>query len=221
MRLRRRRRVLLALGTLLVVAGLLAGFGLVGLWAPAVSLALGTGYLVMLRRYAIADAQARRHAERVANRPSAPSVIDLTDAPRPEPSVGESVEAELAPAAADSRVWSPSSPPLPTYVTAPAATTVPRVIDRAATDGLTASRMVELAEASKLASGIDAAPSTDEVWAEATRDAVFDREFFESGVARDGFAEVVEEEVEMIVGERPRRRHHSHDIADAADAASA
>jgi hypothetical protein len=127
---------------------------------------------------------------------------------------------ELAEEATPS-VWSPSAPPLPTYVTAPAATTVPRVIDRAASDGLSARRMVELAEASKLASGIDAAPMADDVWADATRDAVFDREFFESGVTRDGFAEVVDDEVEMIVADRPRRRHPSHDAAEAADAASA
>jgi hypothetical protein len=131
-----------------------------------------------------------------------------------------------ASSASDERVrgWSPSTPPLPTYVTAPAATTVPRVIDRADAGGLTAQRMVELAEAARLASGIDAAPSDDAVWAEATdRDAVFDREFFESGLTRSGFDEALDDEVDLIVGERPRRRHPSHDVRPEAgpDAATA
>jgi hypothetical protein len=234
-RLRRRRRVLLGLGGLLVLTGLLAGFGVVGLYAPVVALVVSGGYLVMLRRYALADARERRAAARVASRPFV-SAIDLT-----APAAGSAPESQAATSARDTVVldrgsiaegleagaaqegaarWSPSGPPLPTYVTAPAATTVPRVIDRADAGGLTASRMVELAEAARLASGIDASPADDAVWAEATdRDAVFDREFFEAGVARDGFADAVADEVEQIVAERPRRRHPSHDVGP--DAATA
>jgi hypothetical protein len=230
---RRRRRVLLGLGALLVTTGLLAGFGVVGLFAPVVALLVSGGYLVLLRRYALADARERRAAARVASRPfvstidvSAPDVAPASAASTSardtvvldRGSIAEGLEAgtgQERPAR-----WSPSSPPLPTYVTAPAATTVPRVIDRADAGGLTASRMVELAEASRLASGIDASPADDAVWAEATdRDAVFDREFFEAGVARDGFADAVDDEVEQIVAERPRRRHPSHDVGP--DAATA
>jgi hypothetical protein len=232
-RLRRRRRVLLGLGALLVVTGLLAGFGVVGLFAPVVALLVSGGYLVLLRRYALADARERRAAARVASRPFG-STIEVSTSGPAAPSAApasardtvvldrRSIADGLEAGAEQERSarWSPSGPPLPTYVTAPAATTVPRVIDRDGSGGLTAQRMVELAEAARLASGIDASPADDAVWAEATdRDAVFDREFFEAGVARDGFAEAVDDEVEQIVGERPRRRHPSHDIGP--DAATA
>jgi hypothetical protein len=223
-RLRRRRRVLLSLGVLLVVTGVLAGVGLVAVWAPGAALLLSAGYLVMLRRYALADARERREQLRQVTRTSS-ARVDLTPpverATQNQPTVvlerataSSTDQAPVADAAVEG-AWSPQSMPLPTYVTAPAATAVPRVIDRAEADGWTAQRMVERAEAARLASGIDASPADDAVWAEATsRDDVFDREFFEAGVARDGFAEVVEDEVELIVGDRPRRRHPSHDEAD-------
>jgi hypothetical protein len=216
--------VLLALGALLVVTGVLTGLGLVALWAPGAALLLSAGYLVMLRRYALADARERREQLRQVARQSTPKV-DLS-LPVERPSQNQPTVVLERPTASSTEqvatvdpsvegAWSPQSMPLPTYVTAPAATAVPRVIDRAEADGWTAQRMVERAEAARLASGIDASPADDAVWAEATsRDDVFDREFFEAGVSRDGFAEVVEDEVELIVGDRPRRRHPSHDEAD-------
>jgi hypothetical protein len=202
----------------------------VAFWVPGAALLLSSGYLVMLRRYALADARDRRELLRQASRTASPRV-DLTPASEPAQAIHstEIIERPQAPvsdlvASTESvdAAWRPQSMPLPTYVTAPAATAVPRVIDRAEADGWTAQRMVERAEASRLAAGIDAAPTDDGVWAEAIgRDDVFDREFFEAGVGRDGFAEAVEDEVELIVGERPRRRHASHDEADLRRAAGA
>lgn len=235
-RLRRRRRVLLALGGLLVVTGALTGAGVVAVWVPAAALLLSAGYLVMLRRYALADARERREQLRQVSRVPMPSV-DLTPAapaplsdhptvvverPGAQPAQGQVPMDQVASDVSADVAWRPQTMPLPTYVTAPAATAVPRVIDRAQTDGWTAQRMVERVEAARLASGIDASPADDAVWVEATgRDDVFDREFFEAGVARDGFADVVEDEVELIVGERPRRRHPSHDQDDLRRAAGA
>jgi hypothetical protein len=234
-RRRNRQRVLLGLLGLVLLTSGLTGFGLVGLWLPGAALLLSAGYLVLLRRHALADQQVERELARQIGR-TPTSVVDVSDTAAPVESVTSKddtvqvVHADRAavidvvatePAVAEEVAWRPSSPPLPTYVTAPAATRVPRVIDREGIGGLTAERMVELAEAARTAPGIDATPADDEVWSTATaepavadRDAVFDREWFETDIERDGFAEAVDDEVERIVGERPRRRHPSHDQYD-------
>lgn len=220
--MRRRRRVLLGLGALLVATGVLFGLGFVMLWAPAFALALSAGYLVVLRRYALADARERREAQRHVRRSSdsarAPRQIDLSPQVPSTADVQPTVVLERPDPVATGREataaasgWQPQSMPLPTYVTAPTATAFPRVIDRADAQGWTAQHMVARAEADRLASAAEVAPTQD-VWPRVTSpDDVFDREFFESGMERDGFAEVVVEEAELLDSERPRRRHASHD----------
>lgn len=234
-RRRNRQRILLGISGVVLVSLGLVGFGLVGIWLPGVALLLSAGYLVLLRREALADQRTQREASRQVSRPQR-TAIDLTDSSvsgaggRDAGAVAAELDAaSVVTASVDAEVaaaWRPSSPPLPTYVTAPTATRVPRVIDRDGLSGLTAERMVELAEAARTPSGIDATPQDDEVWASATaeapavaapssdRDAVFDREWFETDIQHDGFADAVDDEAERIVGERPRRRHPSHDAVD-------
>ncbi len=150
-----RRRRLVAV--LLVVAALVLAAGLLQrlpIWAAAVPAVLAVLVLVNGRRQAARRAEMERRrarravlsdAARVAaqhyaatGRGPAPEASFPEAAPREEPVV---VEEELA----DDPSWHAIATTLPTYVTAPAATKVPRVIDRTTSAGGWGAAMVEQA----------------------------------------------------------------------------
>ena len=147
----RRRRVLAALAAVQVV-GLIAtmiGASVLTLVAPA---ALILGFLTLAR------SQVRRERERSASADSSatPAVAPLNtfaralaaarSARRPvERSINEMEQAPAAPTVDTPASWQPVRTPAPTYVSAPAATAVPRAIDAAG--GWTGSAMVEAARA--------------------------------------------------------------------------
>jgi len=217
-RLKRRRRVLLALGLTLVTTAVAFAAGLLPIAAPLVALGLSAGYGLLLRRAALHDERVRRDqmrragarrivvtkaateaagttTDRLAGKPAPVAAAPAVPAATPAPPV----VARAAGQATD-RAWQPQPMPLPTYVTAPPATAVPRRLDR--DEDWTAQRMLERAEAERLAAGIDASPPADDVWSEATepapvpRDTVFDREWFE--VASDDAPEDADAEVDRV-----------------------
>jgi len=221
--LRRRRAILLGLAILLVVAASGFAFGAVGLWAPLVAFALAGGYLVLMTSSASSvrrESEARRrqsqrermregvveaphawHDTVVLNRSSATTEADRTIDVRRR----EDERADTG--------WQPTSIPVPTYVTAPAASVLPREIDRRYDGAWDAQGMLEeaavvRADAAMRAHGIDAIPTGEDVWTRATaesadRDAVFDREWFESDFEGTSAEQIAHDDA---AGYLPRRR---------------
>lgn len=140
----RRRRVLLTLVGLFLAVLLL---GLTGAGSPLLALlplGLAVGYVVHLRRQAIAKAERARRAAAAARRrgpqqrpvPAAMRIAGIPDrmparpqpltAPLPAPAARYEDPQPAAPAS----TWSPTAFPVPTYVTAPVAPPrPPRVLD--------------------------------------------------------------------------------------------
>jgi hypothetical protein len=220
--LKRRRTILLGLALLLVVAASAFAFGVIGLWAPLLAFALAGGYLALMTSSASAarrEAEARRrqsqrermregvveapnawHDTVVLNRSAVSAEADLTiDVRRREDeSAGTG--------------WQPTSIPVPTYVTAPAASVLPREIDRRYDGAWDAQGMLEEAAAVRAdamrSHELDATPTGEDVWTRATsdssdRDAVFDREWFESDFEGTSAEQIAQDDASRYL---PRRR---------------
>jgi len=154
--MRRRRTLVLGLTGFLVVVGVAAFAGLAPIWLPVVVL-LGTGgYAANLRVQAVrAREMARRErrrrpvpAERRAPAPVPPIwPVTATSGVAYRPARQASVDVPLvAPVEADG-AWTAIDVILPTYVTAPPATSVPRVIDLTSPGSWSAAHMLEHAAA--------------------------------------------------------------------------
>lgn len=144
--LTRRRRVLLGL---LVVTAVVLVAGLLGslpLWIAAVPALITVGFLVTVRRQGARNAEmARRRAHRETLSEAARQAQAQYDRPASrrrgarvptpaavaEPQWAAAQDAVVVADSADPNSWHAVPTTLPTYVTAPAATRVPRNIDRA------------------------------------------------------------------------------------------
>lgn len=153
-RMRRRRTVLTASTGFLAVVLVTAALGAAPLWLGAASL---VGYAVFVRHLrvqarnaAAAERRRRRREQRppVRNAPAEPvapiwpvgasradAVTEVIDRRTPV-----TAETEVV---ADATGWAPTPVVLPTYVTAPPATSVPRVIDLTHPGSWSAERMLE------------------------------------------------------------------------------
>lgn len=159
----RRRRTLLALLGLLTVTLLLGAVGVVPLLLSAVPLLLVVGFLVVARRQVMLAAQARRRQDRRTALAEAAREADVRYAtgrsvarrggrvvdPAPQAAPQHEVVAETAYAeATGTDAWHAVPTTLPTYVTAPRATKMPRVIDLTHPGAWTGAAMVEQARTS-------------------------------------------------------------------------
>jgi hypothetical protein len=134
----RRRRTLLALAGLLSLTLLLAALGAVPLLVSAVPALLLSGFVVVARRQVVAAAELRRRQQRRAVLSEAARAAQSqhrtgrSDARRGG-RVVDPAPADAHPAseqrATGTDAWNPVPTTLPTYVTAPRATKMPRVID--------------------------------------------------------------------------------------------
>lgn len=111
----RRRRVLFGIGALLAALSVLAVLKVVPFWTIGVPAALAVLYVLMVRRQIVAHrASVRAMERRRVARHAAPAADVDADA--------ETVLVDAT--------WEAQPTPLPTYVSKPAATAVPRVIDQ-------------------------------------------------------------------------------------------
>lgn len=220
MHFRRRRTILVALALLLVVAAAVFAVGVVGLWVPLLAFAMAGGYLALMmassastRRQAEAQRRQQQRQGRRGGVVEAPTAWHetivlgrLADAAAP----GAAPEVGVGQQVADSG-WQPTSIPVPTYVTAPAASVLPREIDRRHAGAWDAQGMLDQAAAVRADAArsheIDARPTGDDVWTSATAasgdDAVFDREWFESDFDGTSAEQIAEDDA---VSYQPRRR---------------
>lgn len=162
----RRRRVLSVLGVLQTVGAVAAGFGFGMLFAAVPALLIVTFVAVartqvraeQARRQGVTPAPVARQAAATTARAARSSAAGFGRALAAARAASErrssSRSPEQAPAApvseplaapAQPASWQPVSTPVPSYVTAPAATAVPRAIDAAG--GWTGAAMVEAARA--------------------------------------------------------------------------
>lgn len=156
----RRRRALAALGGLLVVWGLLGLLHKVPRWSVAVPMLLVVGFLVVARRQVALAAEMRRRqsrratlaeAARAAEARYASGVSQARRGGRVEAASVAAPTVDLRPASVASPVerpndsWHAVPTTLPTYVTAPRATRIPRVIDLRTPGSWTGAAMVEQA----------------------------------------------------------------------------
>lgn len=156
----RRRRVLAVLGGLLVVWVVLAVATPVPMWSLVLPMGLLGGFLVVARRQVALQAEMRRRRERRETLSEAAReaegrytgstarrggrAVDPAPVRREEPaSPAARAPQEVAATGTDS--WSAVPTTLPTYVTAPRATRVPRVIDLTTPGSWSGAAMVEQA----------------------------------------------------------------------------
>lgn len=154
----RRRRTLLGLLGLLTLTLLLGAIGVVPLLLSAVPLLLVAGFLVVARRQVALAAEARQRRDRRSALAEAAREADVRYAtgrsvprrggravdPAPVAVPLEAPERVVA-QATGTDAWNPVPTTLPTYVTAPRATKMPRVIDLTHPGAWTGAAMVEQA----------------------------------------------------------------------------
>jgi hypothetical protein len=157
----RRRRALIGLLVVLTVTVVLVALGRLPLWTTAVPVLLVAGFLVVARRQVAQAAEMRRRRERrlalseAARAAEAQHRTGRSDArrggrvvdPAPVADPVRTVRREEH-AATGTDAWSPVPTTLPTYVTAPRATKMPRVIDLTHPGAWTGAAMVEQARSS-------------------------------------------------------------------------
>ena len=210
----RRRVVLISLGAVLVVvAGLVAAHRLVPM-ALLVPVVLLTGYVVIARRQVRLADQSRRRLERSlalgtearsssSRRSSSKRSAKATRARTSRiqahlDSLGEDAPIEMDELEFDPDAWEAVPTTLPTYVTAPRATRVPRVIDLTTQGSWNGQAMVDQAY------GVEAAvPQANSAIYDQIDDGVWDeRPGGESRPAQSSFADrYVEDAVEFDIDE--------------------
>ena len=166
-RMRRRRSAVLALAGFLLVVLAAAVIGAAPLWLPGVVLLLTAGFVWNLRAKAVREARLERRQRRTER--SAPVAAPVRRR--------YAAEAPIWPVAAEGRTavrvesaftetivvadvdsgWAPTPVVLPTYVTAPPATSVPRVIDLTHPGSWSAAHMLDAVAAA-------GAPDPDEIF---------------------------------------------------------
>jgi len=153
----RRRRTLLALAGLLSLSLLLAALGMVPLILSAVPALLLAGFVVVARRQVVAAAELRRRQQRrivlseAARAAESQHRTGRSDARRGGRAVDPSpvdVRPESEQRATGTDAWNPVPTTLPTYVTAPRATKMPRVIDLTHPGAWSGAAMLEQARGS-------------------------------------------------------------------------
>jgi len=162
----RRQRTLMVLGALFVVTALLRVMHIVPTWVLVIPVLLIVGFVVMARRQMAAAAEAKRRREIRNNLTEAARAAEAgyERAPRTSRRAGrdsepaayyghdtvvaehENVPMEHAATGTDS--WNAVPTTLPTYVTAPRATKVPRVIDLRSPGAWSGAEMVKQARES-------------------------------------------------------------------------
>lgn len=175
----RRAIVLGALTALLFVVLVLAMLGVVPRWAPVLAALPVVAFVIA----AAMTASARTSARPASRSTSRPSRVSADEAPaRPTAAAQADDDWENWNAWDDDDSWEPVPTTLPTYVSAPRASAVPRGIDRAHEGEWTGEAMVETAQAMRSrprsapladASEIDHAATTAEI--PAVRDDYADR----------------------------------------------
>lgn len=137
----RRAVVLVALSAVLLVTLILAVVSVAPLWAPLLVAGLVVGYLVAIAKTAPARAAAAP-VQVAPSRRTAP-------APTPVPAVRAETDAEWLAWNAwdDEDAWEAVPTTLPTYVSAPRASAVPRPIDKVRPGAWTGEAMVDAARA--------------------------------------------------------------------------
>lgn len=166
-RMRRRRTVAFALAGFLLVVLAAAALGAAPLWLPGLVILAAVGVVWNLRAQAVREARLerrRRRSERsapvaapvarryAAEAPIWPVAADARAAVRTESAFTETV------VVADRDTgWAPTPVVLPTYVTAPPATSVPRVIDLTHPGSWSAAHMLDAVAAA-------GAPDPDEIF---------------------------------------------------------
>lgn len=147
----RRRRVLAVLGGIQIVGSVAAVAGL-GLMAAAIPAGMIVSFLALARSQVRAEQARRRPATetQVEHKVSTfarslAAAKAAVRASRRTPAAASVDVVEQAPAAPTVDSWAPVRTPVPSYVSAPAATAVPRAIDAAG--GWTGNAMVEAARA--------------------------------------------------------------------------
>jgi len=160
----RRRAVLAVLGVLLIGWTVLVVLHKVPRWSVAVPALLVVGFLVVARRQvalagemrrrqvrrstlaeAAREAEARFAGQRSGARRGGRAVDPAPVRETVAPSAPVAAPVTVAPAAAGTDAWSAVPTTLPTYVTAPRATRVPRVIDLTTPGAWSGAAMVEKA----------------------------------------------------------------------------
>ena len=162
----RRQRTLMVLGGFFVVMVVLGIIGLVPIWSLVIPVMLIVGFVVMARRQLAAAAEMKRRRElrdnlveaaraAEARYQQAPDsarrggrVVDPAPMYRNDTVVVPREEVVLEHAATGTDSWNAVPTTLPTYVTAPPATRVPRVIDLRASGAWTGAEMVKQARES-------------------------------------------------------------------------
>lgn len=129
---KRRRVVLGSLVGLLVVLGGLATIGLVPAFVLAVPIVLIASFVAVARAQVRVTDRARE--------------ARLAAAPRPTTTVAPSTRGRARPGIHADGTWDAQPSPLPSYVTAPPASSVPRVIDTETPGAWTAAAMLERVE---------------------------------------------------------------------------
>lgn len=162
----RRKRTLMVLGVLLALTVVLRVMNLVPTWALLIPVLLMVGFVVMARRQIAAAAEAKRRRDIRSSRSEAARASEA----RYEPASQESrrggrlvdpapqylndtaivarEELESVRAATGTDSWNAVPTTLPTYVTAPRATRVPRVIDLRSPGAWSGAEMVQQARES-------------------------------------------------------------------------
>jgi hypothetical protein len=173
---RRRRTALVSMAGFFVVVALAALMGAAPLWLPVLVVLAFAGYVRFLRVEAqraqqLARRERRRAASAAPARPVARRALRDDDEVFAEPVVARRA------AGARGEAWEPTPVVLPTYATAPPATSVPRTIDLTHQGAWSAASMLEHA-ANR--------PDPDEIFdarAEAAAPAASDAEFFDQTAA--------------------------------------
>ena len=161
----RRQRTLMVLGGFFVLMLALRVFGLVPTWSLAVPVLLIAGFIVIARQQVAAAAELKRRRELRDNlsEASRAAAARYESSPRGtrrggrsfEPATSAHQESNVAPredsivpAATGTDSWNAVPTTLPTYVTAPRATSVPRVIDLRTPGAWSGAEMVKQARES-------------------------------------------------------------------------
>jgi hypothetical protein len=140
----RRAIVLGTLTAILFVVLVLAMLGVVPRWAPVLAALPVVGFVIA----AAMTASARTSAQPARRQPSRPARATRAEAPsRTAPAAQAEDDWETWNAWDDDDSWEPVPATLPTYVSAPRASAVPRGIDRAHEGEWTGEAMVETAQA--------------------------------------------------------------------------
>lgn len=142
----RRKAVVLSVLFVATLAAVVSGaVGVAPMWVIAIPAVLLVGYLWLLRsaakRASMARARARRRSGAAGARPARAARSGARSA-----SYASARSDQLDTQVVAAGGWEPVPVPLPTYVTAPTATAIPRIIDLTHPGSWTTARMLEQAE---------------------------------------------------------------------------